>query len=83
MLTNEELGGIHSLSAFQEGCKEVVAKLSGSSSLMSGASLGQCVSSWCFISSEPWHLMQTKLLNVTDRCALVEWLKEILHSEAQ
>lgn len=61
----------------------MVATLSGSSSLMSGASLDQCVSSWCFISSEPWHLTKTKLLNGTDRCALVEWFNEILHSEAQ
>lgn len=61
----------------------MVAKLSGTSSLMSGASLGQCVSSWCFISSEPWYLMKTKLLNVTDRCALGEWFKETVHSEAQ
>lgn len=50
---------------------------------MSGASLAQCVSSWCFIPSEPLHLMKTRLLNVTDRCALVERFKEILHSEAQ
>lgn len=27
--------------------------------------------------------IKTELLNVTDRCALVEWFKEILHSEAQ
>lgn len=50
---------------------------------MTGASLDQAVSSWCFVFSQPWHLMETKLLNGIDRHAFVEWFKEMLHSEAQ
>lgn len=30
---------------------------------MSGASLDQAVSSWCFLFNQPWPLMKTKPLN--------------------
>lgn len=46
------------------------------SSLKSGASLDQAVSSWCFHFRQPWHLMKTNLLNGIDRHAFVEWFKK-------